>query len=58
MWIIAAVWIAMALFGVENFQEMYGGTSGLQFFLLSVPIALVPIIIGWWAWRRHRSQQG
>ena len=54
MWILAAVWIVMASFGAENFQELYGGTSGVQFFTLAAVTALVPIIIGWWAWRRQR----
>lgn len=54
LWAIAAIWIVLALFGAENFQELYGGTSGIQFFGLAVLTALVPTIIGWWAWRRQK----
>jgi hypothetical protein len=58
MWILAAIWIVMAVFGAENFQEMYGGTSGLQFFALATAVALVPLLIGWWAYRRGSPNKG
>lgn len=58
MWIVAAIWIVMAVFGAENFQEMYGGTSGLQFFALAAAVALVPLLIGWWAYRRGLPNKG
>jgi hypothetical protein len=52
MWIVAVVWVILAIFGAENFQELYGGTSGAQFFLFAFIVGLVPIAIGWWAHRR------
>lgn len=55
-WIAAAVWIVMAIFGAENFQELYGGTSGLQFFALAGLIALIPVLIGYWAYKRSRPE--
>jgi hypothetical protein len=54
LWVVAAVWLVMAVFGAENFQELYGGTSGVQFFLLAFLTALVPAGLGWWAYRRSR----
>jgi hypothetical protein len=58
MWNLAAVWIVLALFGAENFQELYGGTSGIQFLALAALTALIPAVIGWWAWRRHKTREG
>lgn len=55
LWAIAAVWIVLAIFGAENFQELHGGTSGAQFFLVAVIIALIPTAVGWWAHRRSKS---
>lgn len=54
MWLVAAVWLLLVSFGADNFQELYGGTSGLQFFLLVGAIAIVPLLIGWWAYRKAR----
>lgn len=51
---MAAVWVVLAIFGAESFQELYGGTSGAQFFLIAFIIALIPTAIGWWALRRSR----
>jgi membrane protein DedA with SNARE-associated domain len=56
LWASAAVWVVLAIFGAENFQELYGGTSGAQFFLFAFIIAL-PTAIGWWAHRRSRSRR-
>lgn len=56
MWIVAAVWIVMAIFGAEELQEMYGGTSGLQFFALAGAVALIPLLVGWWAYRRGEAK--
>lgn len=55
LWTIAAVWVVLAIFGAENFQELYGGSSGAQFFLFAFIIALIPTALGWWAHRRSRS---
>jgi len=55
MWIVAVVWVILAIFGAENFQELYGGTSGAQFFLFAFIVGLVPMAIGWWAYR-HSSK--
>lgn len=55
MWAAAAVWIVLVLFGAENFQELYGGTSGLQFGLIAGGIALIPILVGLWAYRRANN---
>lgn len=52
LWMLAAIWIALAVFGAENFQELYGGTSGAQFFLLALVTAAVPALLGLWAYRR------
>ena len=52
LWVVAAVWIVFALFGAEQFQELYGGTSGAQFFFLALGPALVVALIGFWAYRR------
>ncbi|HEX6300915.1 MAG TPA: hypothetical protein VF148_10665 [Acidimicrobiia bacterium] len=54
LWAMAAVWVVLAIFGAESFQELYGGTSGAQFFLIAFIIALIPTAIGWWALRRSR----
>lgn len=56
LWVLAAAWVVAALVGAEQFQEMYGGTSGLQFFALTAVIAVVPILLGWWAFRRGRTR--
>jgi hypothetical protein len=55
MWIVAALWVILAIFGAENFQDLYGGTSGTQFFLIAFIVALIPSAIGWWAYRRSSS---
>ena len=55
LWAVAIVWVLLALFGAEEFQEMYGGTSGAQWLLLAVPIALIPAALGWWAYRRSKA---
>ena len=55
MWIVAVVWVVLAIFGAENFQELYGGTSGAQFFVVAAVIALIPTAIGLWAYRRSTS---
>jgi len=55
LWVMAAVWVVLAIFGAENFQELYGGTSGAQFFLFAFIIALIPTAVGWWAYRRSRG---
>lgn len=58
MWIVSVMWIVLALFGAGDFQELYGGMSGIQFFALAALTALIPAAIGWWAWRRHKSRLG
>lgn len=55
LWAVAGVWVVLALFGAEEFQEMYGGTSGAQFLLLATAIALIPAALGWWAYRRSKA---
>lgn len=55
LWIVALVWVVLALFGAENFQELYGGTSGAQFLLLAFVTALVPAGLGWWFYRRSKA---
>lgn len=52
LWVLAAGWIVLALFGAEEFQELYGGTSGAQFFFLALVPAIVVGLIGLWAYRR------
>jgi hypothetical protein len=52
LWVLAAVWIVLALFGADEFQDLYGGTSGAQFFFLALGPALVVALIGLWAYRR------
>ncbi len=52
LWVVAAVWIVLALFGADQFQELYGGTSGAQFFFLALGPAVVVALIGFWAYRR------
>ena len=55
LWILALVWVVLALFGAENFQELYGGTSGAQFLLLALVTAMVPAGLGWWFYRRSKA---
>ena len=55
MWIVSAVWVVLAIFGAENFQELYGGTSGAQFLLFAFILVLIPMALGWWAYRRSSS---
>jgi len=55
LWLLAGIWVVLAVFGAENFQELYGGTSGAQFFLLALVTAAVPALIGLWAYRRSRK---
>ena len=52
LWIWAAVLIVLAMFGAENFQELYGGTLGVQFFLLALVTAGLPALLDLWAYRR------
>jgi H+/Cl- antiporter ClcA len=52
LWVLAAVWVVMALFGADQFQDLYGGTSGAQFFFLALSPALVVALLGLWAYRR------
>jgi hypothetical protein len=52
LWVLAGVWIILALFGAEQFQDLYGGTSGAQFFFLALGPAVVVALIGFWAFRR------
>ncbi|HEU4895418.1 MAG TPA: hypothetical protein VFT85_06240 [Acidimicrobiia bacterium] len=56
-WLLAGVWIVLAVFGAENFQELYGGTSGAQFFLLALVTAAVPGLVGLWAYRRSTRRR-
>ena len=49
---MGAIWIVFALFGAEEFQELYGGTSGAQFLLLALVPAVLVALIGLWAYRR------
>jgi hypothetical protein len=51
-WIVAVVWVIPAIFGAENFQELYGRTSGAQFFILAFIVASVPTAVDWWASKR------
>lgn len=55
LWAFAAVWVLMAPFGAQNFQELYGGTSGAQFLGLAVLTALVPALVGWWLYQRSKA---
>ena len=55
LWVVAAVWVVMAVFGAGNFQRLYGGTSGAQLLLLAIATALIPAAIGWWAYRRSKA---
>lgn len=55
LWVLSAVWVVMALFGAQSFQELYGGTSGAQFLALAVLTALVPTVVGWWLYRRSKA---
>lgn len=55
LWVLAAVWVVMALFGAANFQELYGGTSGAQLLGLAILTALFPAIVGWWLYRRSKA---
>jgi hypothetical protein len=52
LWGVAAVWIVLAIFGADEFQDLYGGTSGAQFFFLALGPALLVALIGLWAYRR------
>ena len=52
LWVVAAVWMVLALFGADEFQDLYGGTSGAQFFFLALGPAFVVALIGLWAYRR------
>lgn len=52
LWVVAAGWIVFAVFGAEEFQELYGGTSGAQFLSLALVPAVVAGLIGLWAYRR------
>ena len=52
MWIVVVVWVILAIFGAENFQELYGGTSGAEFVVFAFIVASVPTAVGWWAYRR------
>jgi hypothetical protein len=49
MWIVAAVWLVLAIFGAEDFHELYGGTPRARFSLFAFIIALIPSANGWWA---------
>jgi hypothetical protein len=48
MWIVALVWVILAILGAENFQELYGRTSGSQVFVFAFIIASIPTAVGWW----------
>ena len=52
LWVVAAVWVVLALFGADQFQDLYGGTSGAQFFFLALGPAVVVALLGLWAYRR------
>jgi len=54
LWAVAVVWLVLVLFGAIQFQELYGGSSGLQVVLLGVAVGFVPASLGWWAYRRAR----
>lgn len=54
LWALAAAWLVLAVSGALNFQELYGGTSGLQAFGVALVVALIPAAIGWWAYRRAK----
>lgn len=55
MWVVALVWVVLAIFGAASFQELYDGTSGAQFFVAASVIVLIPTAIGLWAYRRSSS---
>ena len=57
LWLAAGVWIVLAIVGSAQFQEVYGGTSGIQFFALAAGITFVPILLGWWAYRRGAASR-
>jgi hypothetical protein len=52
LWVLAGVWIILALVGAEHFEDLYGGTSGALFFFLALGPAVVVALIGVWAYRR------
>jgi hypothetical protein len=56
LWALAAIWVVLGIFGALEFQEFYGETSGLQVLALVLVVALVPGLVGWWAYRRSRSR--
>lgn len=56
LWVLAAVWLVLGVFGAFNFQELYGEMSGLQVFGVVVLIALVPVLVGLWLYRRASSR--
>jgi len=56
LWALATIWVVLGIFGAVEFQQLYGETSGLQVLALVLVIALVPGLVGWWAYRRSRSR--
>jgi hypothetical protein len=53
-WAAAVVWLVLVLFGAIEFQELYGGSSGLQVVLLGLVVGMIPASLGWRAFRSTR----
>jgi hypothetical protein len=54
LWVAAVVWLVVVLIGALQFQELYGGSSGLEVVLLGLAVGLIPTSLGWWAYRQAR----
>ena len=52
LWTAAVIWLAFVVMGALRFQDLYGGSAGVQVALLGLVVALVPAGVGWWAYRR------
>lgn len=58
LWIVAAGWIVLGVFGALGFQELYGELSGLQVFAVVLVVALIPAAVGFWIYRRAGTRPG
>jgi hypothetical protein len=52
LWALAGIWMVLVGLGAIEFQDLYGGTAGLQALLLGLAVGLIPAAVGWWAYRR------